>query len=366
MSKSFFDQSPMGYSFDDLLLAPCKSKVASREEVDISSEIISGIKQEIPIISANMGTITESLMINTMCDMGANGILHRFMSLENLVDEIWAVSPKNRTKMGISVGVNKEDIKRVLNMLHQSNYSLPFVVVDVAHGSHESVIEAIRYIKRTFPTFDIIVGNICTGYAATELAYEGVSAVKVGVGPGSVCTTRIVTGCGYPQLSAIKNVSESIKEFNKERNKNIKVIADGGIRYSGDIVKSLAAGADTVMLGGLLAGTKETPGSVLTIGHSSEKKVKLFEGMASIDAQINHFNKDKKKVSSEGVAMMVPYKGTVVDIINNLVKGIKSGFSYCGSMTLEELQEYGKDPSSWVRMTQNGFVEGMPHGMKND
>ena len=308
-------------------------------------------------------------MINAMCSIGATAALHRFMSVDRIIEEIGKI--KESIKLfGISVGVKTGVIDEIFSGISDyeivDDCNIGFVIVDVAHGDHNLVKIAVNHIKNNYPKYKLIVGNICTRESALRLCEMGVAACKVGVGPGSVCSTRIVTGCGFPQLSAIQEVSSAICDYNELNGTKIKVIADGGIRFSGDIMKCYAAGADFVMLGSLLAGSKETPGNVLTIGHSSEKKVKLYEGMASYDAQINHLNKEKRKMAAEGVATFVPYKGTVIDIIFNLVCGIKSGFSYCGCRGMKEMHEFGKDPQNWVRITQNGFYESMPHGLKVD
>ncbi len=355
MTYSIFNDVDTGYTFDDFLLVPSLSEIKSRQDIDISNELVSGMKFDIPIISSNMCKITEEDMVNVMCSIGATAAFHRFMPAHDLVqNHIARVESEHDRKFGISVGVDLQYIKNVF--IQKERYGelikvqIGYVIIDVAHGHHSKVADTIKYLKDNYE-FPVIAGNVATIEGTEYLVAAGADAIKIGIGPGSVCTTRVVTGFGYPQLSAISECAQ-IKETN-----DVRIIADGGIRYSSDIVKALAAGADFVMLGGLLAGSKETPGQVLSHGESSENKVKVYGGMASLDAQISCLGKGKDNIVPEGVSTIVKYKGTVIDIIQNLSGAIRHGLSYAGCKDIKELQEYATQPEAWVQATSAGQVE---------
>lgn len=282
--SDFFKNVEQGYSFDDVLLVPNYSELISRSEADIAGVPYGNYKFRTPIMSANMNTVTEGEMIKSMADLAGSGVLHRFMPVDKQIEIIRDLYENGYWGFGVSVGVNIDhDIAfRLIPLLNDLNNSITdtaFIVVDVAHGHHTLVKKTMEFLKAKFYG-KVIAGNICTAKAAEDLIDWGADSIKIGVGPGAVCSTRIVTGCGYPQLSAIKNISDKVKQINDEKGLNVRVIADGGIKNSGDIVKALAAGADFVMVGSLLSGTKEAPGDVLTIGHNAQRKVKLYEGMA--------------------------------------------------------------------------------------
>jgi IMP dehydrogenase len=235
------------------------------------------------------------------------------------------------------------------------NSGVDVISIDTAHGHSKGVIEAAKRVKRKYPELNLIVGNIATGEAAKALAKAGADAVKVGVGPGSICTTRIVAGIGLPQLSAVYESSKAIK------GSNVKVIADGGIRFSGDIVKALAAGADSVMIGSLLAGTDEAPGEMIIY---EGRKFKTYRGMGSLEA-MDDGSKDRyfqdteddiKKLVPEGISGRVPYKGSAAEVLYQLVGGLKAGMGYCGSKNLEKLKS-----AKFVKITAAGVHESHPH-----
>lgn len=229
------------------------------------------------------------------------------------------------------------------------------IVVDTAHGHSKNVITSLKELKKKYKTVDIVIGNIATPEAAEALAEAGADGIKVGIGPGSICTTRIVAGIGMPQLTAVLRVCEALK------GKNIPVIADGGIRYSGDIVKALAAGASTIMAGSLLAGTEESPGDTIIL---EGRKYKAYRGMGSLDAMQSgskdrYFQadeKDVKKLVPEGIVGRVPYKGSAIEVIYQLVGGLKAGMGYTGSQNLEMLRQ-----AKFIKITNAGFIEGHPH-----
>jgi len=351
-----FDEVKNGYTYNDMLLVTRYSNVRSRQDPDLYSVLAPGhLGFDVPIISANMNKITEGRMIQAMCDNGATAALHRFLDPDKVVEIVEKYSHEGQRRFGISIGVDASYYNSVFDKLSSRDQLVSFIVIDVAHGHHELVCKTIRDVKERFSEGfkpPIIAGNVSTPEAAEYLVECGADSIKVGIGPGSMCTTRQVTGFGYPQLSAVRSVVEAIRG-------RATVIADGGIRHTGDIVKALAAGADFVMLGGMLAGTKETPGNVLTI---KEKKYKLFEGMASIDAQATFFKKEADEIIPEGEAALIPYKGSVYKLMHNIRGSIKAGFSYAGCRNMREIKEFGNNPDNWVKITHSGYVEGTPHG----
>ena len=236
------------------------------------------------------------------------------------------------------------------------NAGVDAVVIDTAHGHTEGVVNVLRAIKAKFPNLDVVVGNIATPEAAQFLVTAGADAIKVGIGPGSICTTRIVAGVGFPQFSAVLEVAEAIK------GSGVPVIADGGIRYTGDIPKAIAAGADTVMLGSLLAGTKESPGETIIY---EGRKFKSYRGMGSIEAMkqgskdryFQDVEDDIKKLVPEGIVGRVPYKGELFESIHQFIGGLRAGMGYCGAKDIETLKETGK----FIRITASGINESHPH-----
>lgn len=259
---------------------------------------------------------------------------------------------KGRLRVAAAVGVTVDAYERI-QYLVDSNVDA--IVIDTAHGYHVGVINMLREVRKRFTSIDVVVGNVGTPEAAIALAKAGADAVKVGIGPGSICTTRIIAGVGVPQLSAIHNVSEAMKEF------NIPVIADGGIRYSGDIVKGLAAGASSIMTGSLFAGVEESPGETIIY---NGRKYKSYRGMGSIEAMQKGSNDryfqdvedDIKKLVPEGIAARVPYKGTLAEVIYQLLGGLRAGMGYCGAKDIKELMN-----AKFVRITHSGFIESHPH-----
>jgi IMP dehydrogenase len=327
-----------------------------------------------------MASVTEAEMAISLLSVGGTACIHRFLSAQKLIEilrdvEKYILDQKENAefcsdnsflsnlKIGISLGVNNALNSYILDEIKDNGLSqiVGFVIVDVAHGHHQMVFDTIDHLNMikswnpiAYGELDIIVGNICTTHAALDLKNRGISAIKVGVGPGSRCTTRISTGMGCPQLSAIKDISETMY------GSGIKIIADGGFINDGDLVKAFAAGADFCMSGSMFAGTRETPGNQITIPNGPP--VKIYEGSASTNNQVNFSNKEAEDVISEGVTTFIQYRGNVNKIIKRITGHIQSGMSYAGVNSIEELKEYGKEPSNWVRITHSGFVEGTPHG----
>ena len=260
-----------------------------------------------------------------------------------------------RLKVAAAIGVSDDSIDRCKALV---DAGVDAIVIDTAHGHSKGVINVLKQIKKQFSKIDVIVGNIATAAAAKFLVKAGADGIKVGIGPGSICTTRVIAGVGYPQLSAIYEVSNAIK------GSGVSVIADGGIKYTGDITKAIAAGADCVMLGSLLAGTKESPGETVIY---EGRKFKTYRGMGSIEA-MQKGSKDRyfqssvnesNKLVPEGVVGRVPYKGDLVESIHQFVGGIRSGMGYCGCKTINDLKENGK----FVQITGAGLQESHPHNV---
>ncbi len=475
-------------TYDDVLLLPRYSKVAARHEAETSTRLTRKIELKVPIISANMDTVTEAEMAVTIAREGGMGIIHRFMSLEEQVAQVEKVkrmesimieSPysielsakisdvktlmheknvggilivdkdkvlqgiittrdlrftedfnvpvtevmtkkndlivarwgktsidqarktmedtkveklplvdaqgrlkglvtakdilkrkefpdatkdsKGRLRVGAAIGVKGDFLDRA-KRLTKSNVDV--LVLDIAHGHSSHALDAIRKIKKALPEVQLVAGNVATKEGARDLIRAGADSIKVGVGSGSICITRIVTGSGVPQLTAVMDCSKVA------RDNGVTLIADGGIRNSGDIVKALVAGADTVMVGGLLAGTDESPGEIVFRG---DHRYKVTRGMASMAARKDRLAREgstKEKIAEldlvdyvpEGVEAIVPYKGGAVSVIRQLVGGLRSGMSYCGAANLKEMRTNGR----FIRITEVGLAESKPHDVITD
>jgi IMP dehydrogenase len=340
-------------TFDDVTLVPQYSAVLPYETIT-KTELSKNLKLNIPLISAAMDTVTESKMAIAIAKSGGLGIIHKNLSPENQAQEVRKVK-KNNMIVGGAVGTGEKDIDRVYRLL-ESKVNL--IVVDTAHGHTKKVSTIINKIKKISKNCIVCAGNIATGKAAKFLADSGADIVKVGIGPGSICTTRLVTGIGVPQLGAILDVKKSLKNY------KTKIIADGGIKFSGDIAKALAGGADAVMIGSLFSGTTESPGKIFKF---KGKYYKNFRGMGSAGAMSagsadRYFQKKSKNISkfvAEGVEGIVKFKGPVDKIIYQLVGGLKSSMGYMGSKTIKELQK----KCEFVKITKAGFYESMVHNV---
>jgi IMP dehydrogenase len=467
-----------GLTFDDVLLIPKRSPIISRSQTNLKTRLSRNINLNTPVISANMDTVTESPMAIALAREGGIGIIHRFMSIQEQVDEVLKVKrsesvmieqpytisidssvgyakkmmddfgisglliekdkklagiitkrdllfetnfennissvmskdvvfaeigttiekakyilhknrieklpiidkdkqiiglitskdilkmeefpnaskdKKGRLLVGAAVGVKGDYLERTEALL---DAGADVMVVDIAHGHSDNAINCVRLIKKAFKDCELIAGNIATGQGTEDLIKAGVDAVKIGVGSGSICITRVITGSGVPQLTAILDSVKIAKEH------EIPVISDGGIRNSGDLTKALAAGASSVMVGSLLGGTDESPGKTLV---KNGKKYKIYRGMASFYASLGRKyreegqqiieSEDLNDYVPEGVEAMVPYKGSVVEIIRQLIGGLRSGLSYCGAKTINEMQQNAE----FVRITTAGYIESQPH-----
>ncbi len=340
-------------TFDDVTLVPQYSSVLPSETVTVT-KLARNLDLKIPLMSSAMDTVTESKMAIAISKSGGMGIIHRNLSIEKQVREVKKVK-KNNYLVGAAIGVSPKDLERAKELF---KVNTDLIVIDTAHGHTQKVLEMIRKIKKKLKTCTLCVGNIATGKAAKFLADSGVDIVKVGIGPGSICTTRLVAGIGVPQLSAVIQVKKALKNY------KTKIISDGGIKFSGDIAKAIAAGADAVMIGSLFSGTIESPGKIFK--HKG-KLFKNFRGMGSVGAMSvgsadRYYQKKFKNVSKyvpEGVEGIVRFKGPVNKIIYNLVGGLKSSMGYLGAKTIQDLQKKGE----FVKITKAGFYESMVHSV---
>ena len=341
-------------TFDDVTLTPKYSEILP-SEVDTSIKLTETLKLKIPLLSSAMDTVTESKMAIEIAKAGGLGIIHRNLDIKKQVLEIKKVK-KHNLFVGAAVGAGPKEFKRAEAILKEN---INMIVVDTAHGHTKKVSEIIKFIQKIKnKKTALCAGNIATPEAAKFLIRLGVDIIKVGIGPGSICTTRLVAGIGVPQLSAILNVRNGIK------NKNVKIISDGGIKYSGDLAKAFAAGADAVMIGSLFAGTDEAPGKLI---RRNGRLFKNFRGMGSVgamnkgsaDRYFQSKQKDNSKYVPEGVEGLAKYKGKVGKIIFKLIGGLRSSMGYLGSKEIKYLR---KKPC-FVKITKAGFYESMVHNV---
>ncbi|MDO8269582.1 MAG: IMP dehydrogenase [Candidatus Levybacteria bacterium] len=392
---------PLALTFDDILLVPGYSDF-SREDIDISTRLTKNIKLKTPFVSAPMDTVTETRLATTLAQLGGIGIIHRNLSVADQAEKVRKVKAHGTTSspllVGAAIGVS-EGYKQRLEALVKAGVDV--IVLDSAHGWTIKFKEALTFIKQKYPKTDVIVGNIATYEAADDLCKAGADGLRVGMGPGAICTTRVISGMGLPQATAILETSRAAKKH------GIPVIADGGIKYSGDMVKALALGASTLMMGSLFASCAESPGKVvaltksfvpsrfksifgkqsktlaailqgahkeLSIDEKDLEKVeeayyfKEYRGMGSV-AAMQHGAKIKsedefhgksygdKTLIAEGVEGLVPIKGTVRELVEQAIGGIKSGMYYVGTKSITELQKEAK----FMQITQASLQESHPH-----
>jgi IMP dehydrogenase len=338
---------PLSLTFDDVLLEPRASAV-SRSEVSLETNLTKKIRLKIPILAAAMDTLSEAEMGLALGKLGGIAILHRNCSI---AEQVKMLKEVKRAKVLAGAAIGPGDIERARAL---DRAGADVIAIDTAHAHNLRVVESAKKIKKIIRA-QLIVGNIATKEAAKELI-KFADAIKVGVGPGAICTTRVVAGVGVPQLSAIMNV------VNIAKKRKIPVIADGGMRYSGDIVKALAAGASSVMLGFLLAGTKEAPGKLLRI---DGKLYKAFRGMGSLGAMESgkssdrYFQKNAKIKIPEGIEGMVEYKGRLAKVTEQILGGLRSGMGYIGAKTIPEMWKQAR----FIRITNAGLQESHPHSV---
>ncbi|AQR53932.1 IMP dehydrogenase [Lactobacillus delbrueckii subsp. bulgaricus] len=358
-----------GITFDDVLLIPAESHVLPNE-VDLSTQLAPNLKLNIPLISAGMDTVTEGRMAAAMAKMGGLGVVHKNLSIQAQADEVRlakntpvtaedtyaAVDKDGKLLVAAAVGVTSDTFERAKALFEAGADA---IVIDTAHGHSAGVLRKIKEIRDHFPHNTLIAGNVATAEGTRALFEAGVDVVKVGIGPGSICTTRVVAGVGVPQLTAIYDAADVAREFGKP------IIADGGIKYSGDVVKALAAGGNAVMLGSMLSGTEEAPGDVQQ--GSDGRLVKSYRGMGSVGAMSQqHGSSDRyfqggvneaNKLVPEGIEAVVSYKGTVSNVVYQILGGLRSGMGYCGAENIDKLIE----TAQFVRISNAGLRESHPH-----
>jgi|TARA_B110001452_G_scaffold222007_1_gene194720 IMP dehydrogenase len=341
-------------TFDDVLILPKYSNVLPGN-TNISINLSKKITLKVPFLSSAMDTVTESKMAIAMANEGGLGIIHRNLKIKKQTQEIIRVK-NNNLLVGAAIGTSNEDLERAKSLIGNG---VDLIVIDTAHGHSEKVLRILSKVKKINLKIPICVGNIATGEAAKKLYNSGADIIKVGIGPGSICTTRMVAGIGVPQISAIMDVK---KALNKNK---IKIISDGGIKFSGDIAKALAAGADAIMMGSIFAGTDESPGKKFKL---KGKIYKQYRGMGSIGAMSSgsanrYFQKnfkDKSKFVPEGVEGRVEYKGNISKIIYQLKGGLRSSMGYIGAKNLLEITKKAK----FIKITKAGFYESMVHSVE--
>ena len=360
-----------GLTFDDVLLIPAESHVLPNE-VKLDTKLAPNLQLHIPLISAGMDTVTEGNMAIAMAENGGLGVIHKNLSIEAQVEEVKkakgktvdpnlphpAVDDQGRLLAAAAVGVTSDTFERAESLLEAGADA---IVIDTAHGHSAGVLRKIKEIREHFPNATLIAGNVATGEGTAALFDAGVDVVKVGIGPGSICTTRIVAGVGFPQITAIYDAASVAQKYGK------KIIADGGIKYSGDVVKALAAGGNAVMLGSMFSGTTEAPGTIFT---NEGKQFKSYRGMGSVGAMSQqHGSSDRyfqggvneaNKLVPEGVEALVPYKDDVSNIIYQIDGGLRAGMGYVGAGTIKELIEN----SQFVQITNAGLRESHPHDVQ--
>lgn len=363
---------PQALTFDDVLLLPGLSDF-SRGDIDLSTSLTRSILLHSPFVSSPMDTVTESELAIALAELGSIGIIHRNLTVPDQADHVAKVKGKNLL-VGAAVGASNGFEERVEALVKAG---VDVVVIDSAHGYSDQVIGALKYIKSHFPSLQVIAGSIATFDGARALIEAGADGLRVGMGPGAICTTRVISGMGVPQITALMETVRAVKPY------GIPVIADGGIKYSGDMVKALATGASTVMMGSFFASALESPGKVHTLSREQvphrfqsifkqdvqEYKFKEYRGMGSIGAMKQgakiksedefhgkSYYKDRVLVA-EGVEGLVPVKGTVRELVEQSIGGIKSGMYYVGAKTIPELWE----KAQFIQITQASLTESHPH-----
>lgn len=344
---------PTGLTFDDVSLVPQYSEVLP-SQVDTTHRISKSIELKVPLLSAAMDTVTESATAIAMASLGGLGVIHKNLDIARQAQEVAKVKAANPNyKCAAAVGPGRELEERAFALV---NAGVDLLVVDTAHGHSAGVVEAVRTLRKAYPDISIMAGNIVTPAAVEALAAAGADAVKVGIGPGSICTTRMVAGVGLPQLSAVLQCAEAA------RNCGVSLIADGGIQYSGDVVKALAAGADAVMLGSLFAGTDEAPGERILF---QGRTFKSYRGMGSHGAMIDGSRDryaqadvtDENKLVPEGIEGRIPYRGSLACVVSQLVGGLRSGMGYLGAKNIPEMWKR----AHFVRISAAGLRESHVH-----
>lgn len=356
-----------GLTFDDVLLVPQFSKVVPLQ-TSLKTNLTKNIKLNIPIIASPMDTICESKMAIELARLGGIGIIHKNLSIKKQAEEIKivkdykiseddsdaALDNDGKLLVGGSVSIGSDFKERTIALYEAG---IDVIIIDSAHGHSKNIIDAVHFARDNCAGLDIIAGNIATREAAISLIDAGVDAIRVGIGPGSICTTRVIAGVGVPQITALMDVYEACAYT------DCKIIADGGIKTSGDVCKAIGAGASCVMLGNMLSGTTETPGELIEI---DGEYYKSFVGMGSLVAMKRgsserYFQnaKEPAKLVPEGIESMVAYKGDVADVIFQICGGLRSGMGYNGARNVLELTQKAK----FIKISNNGLKESHPHSL---
>ena len=353
-AKKGLTELETGLTFDDVLLIPRRSSIRSRQDVSVKTRLTRNINMDLPILAANMDTVCEEEMALALAKLGGVGIIHRFLAVDAQAKMVENVKKEDSSFIvGAAVGTDHDAVIRSKALVASG---ADLLVLDIAHGHAEHPINTLKELKQEFPETDVVVGNVATQAGAEDLCEAGADAIKVGVGPGGVCTTRLVAGVGVPQLTAIFSASGI----------PVPVIADGGIKSSGDIAKAIAAGADSVMIGSMFAGTKESPGDVESSPRGLVKRVRGMASFEAIEARAHRLGEPvddeyfEQRVP-EGVEGAVPYKGEVSKVIAQLVAGLKSGMSYSDARSIPEFWE----KAEFIKVTPTGLRENQPHATFN-
>jgi len=371
METTFF---PLGLTFDDVLLLPGFSDF-SRKDIDLSTQLTKKIKLKSPFVSSPMDTVTESELAIGLAKLGGIGIIHRNLSIADQASEVEKVKAKGLL-VGAAIGTSAGFEERVSALVKAK---VDVIVIDSAHGFAKPVIETLTFIKKNYPDVEVIAGNIATLEGAKALIEKGADGLRVGMGPGAICTTRIISGMGVPQITAIMETVKASRSV--KSGQTVSIIADGGIKYSGDMVKALAAGASSVMMGSFFAAASEAPGKTISLtrgevpsrfqsifNHSKTYMFKEYRGMGSIGAmekgakvkaedEYHGKNYKDRVLVAEGVEGLVPIKGSVKELLDQAIGGIKSGMYYVGSKNISELWEKAK----FIKITQASLTESHPH-----
>lgn len=339
-----------GLSFNDVLIVPKYNKIASRKEVNFQTKVTKNYSLDIPIIAANMDTVCESKMAIAIGKLGGLGVVHRFLSIEEQVAEINQVKAAG---LIAAAAVGVKDYEERVKALSEAGVNI--IVLDVAHGHSKRTGKTLDFIKENYPQIDVMVGNVATKDAAEYFISKKADAIKIGIGPGSMCTTRIMAGAGVPQITAIMDAYEASQG-------RVPLCADGGMKNSGDIAKAIGAGADCIMSGSFFAGTLESPGEIINI---NGEEFKEYRGMASYLATIKKLGLDGKKIDEvvhvEGEMTKIKYKGPIGPIINKLLGGLASGMTYTGAKTIENL----KGKADFIEISSAGYNESVAHGLRD-
>ncbi len=336
------------YTFDDIQIIPKYSEVDSRGKCNLVTNFTKQYKIGTPLVASPMDTVTEYNMAVTIGSYGGVGVVHRFMTIERQANQVRKIKEQEKL-VAAAIGATADYKERAQELV---NAGAIVLLIDVAHGNTKQVKDAISWCKENLPNYvDVIAGNVATYEGAKNLVEWGADAIRVGIGNGSLCETRIRTGIGIPQVTALIDCVRAVEESGIDA----PIIADGGVRMTGDVAKAISLGADSVMLGSLLAGTRESPGEIQRMGMwPNEQLFKKYRGSASAEVKQVHGLEEK---NVEGNSKLIPYKGKVERVINDINDGVRSAMSYVNATTIREFQV----KSEHVLITQNGLIEAKPH-----